>query len=76
MWEGRETCKLGVHSAFDGSLSLFSQPRILNLILLKFNSKVAHGRSHCQTTNYQIHTKYRSLFGKVTKNSVNNITAI
>ena len=37
---------------------------------------VAHGRSHCKTTKYRIHTKYRSLLGKVTKNSENNITAI
>ena len=43
---------------------------------IRFNSKVAHGRSHCKTTKYRIHTKYRSLLGKVTRNSENNITAI
>ena len=49
-----------------------SKPRLSNLIV--FNSKVTHGRS--QTTKYGIHTKYRSLLGKVKKNSENNITAI
>ena len=53
-----------------------SNPSLLNLILIKFNSKVAHGRSHCTTTKFRIHTKYRSLLGKVTENSENNITAI
>ena len=28
---------------------------------------MAHGGSHCKTSKYQIHTKYRSLMGKVTK---------
>ena len=43
---------------------------------IKFDSKVTHGRSHFKTTKYWIHTKYRSLLGKVTKSSENNITAI
>ena len=56
--------------------TLLSKPRLLDFTTIKFNSKVAHGRSHCKTTKYWIHTKYRSFLGKVTKNSGNNITAI
>ena len=34
------------------------------------------GAAIVKTTKYRIHTKYRSLLGKVTKNSEYNITAI
>ena len=44
---------------------------------------MAHGRSHCKTTKYIKNAKYRSLLGKVTKNSehycnliLNSVTVI
>ena len=51
---------------------LHSQPRLLNLILLNLMVRWPMGAAIVRPLN----TKYRSLFGKVTKKSVNNITAI